>query len=229
MKIERKIVEFEIKRVHENGEFEGHAAVYENVDLGGDKFMPGVFASSIKKNKGKVPILLDHIPSVMTNAGFNESAIEDGKGLFVKGKLNLEKQAGREARAMMQQAKDMGIKVALSVGFTIAEGGVSFIKGIREISEAKLWEYSIVIWGMNPKARVSAVKSLKEITDPDEILYKKKFIEQILRDADCSLTEAKRAVSVLFLRDVEPDEEETATLKSLTELVTGNTEQLKLS
>lgn len=229
MKLEHKIVEFEIKRVHENGEFEGHAAVYGNVDLGGDKFMPGVFASSIKKNKGKVPILLDHVPSVMTNAGFNESAVEDGKGLLVRGKLNLEKEAGREARAMMMQAKEMGIKIALSVGFSIAEGGQSFIKGVREITEAVLWEYSIVIWGMNPKARVSAVKSLKEITDPEEILYKKKFIEQILRDADCSLTEAKRAVSALFLRDVEPSDEETATLKSLTNIVTKNTEQLKLS
>jgi len=222
--MDRKIFQFEVKEVSEEGQFEGHAAVYGNKDLGDDMFEPGVFAESIAKNKGKVPVLLDHRASVMNNAGFGIWAGEDSKGLPVKAELNLLKEAGREGHAMMMQAKRLKIKIALSVGFTIAQGGAFFKKGIRHITKADLWEYSIVIWGMNPKAGVSSVKSLKELTDPEEINWKKKNLEQILRDADCSQTEAKRAISVLFQRDVEPVD---CDLKSLIETVSKQNEQLK--
>lgn len=225
--MEHKVFEFEIKKLHEDGEFEGLAAVYKNVDFGGDKFLPGVFADSISQNKGKVPILRDHLATVMGNAGFGKSADEDGIGLAIVGVLNLEKEAGREARAMMKQAKKMGINIALSVGFTIAEGGAKFVKGIREISKATLWEYSIVVFGMNPKARVSSIKSLKEIADPEEIAHKKKNLEQILRDADCSQVEAKRAVSVLFPRDAGLTEDDKA-IQALTEKMNKLNEQLTI-
>ena len=222
--MEKKVFEFELKEVNEEGRFTGHAAVYNNVDLGGDKFKSGVFADSNAKNRGRVPVLLDHTPSVMTQAGLGISAVEDGKGLLVEAELNLLKQAGKEAHAMMMQAKRLKQKIALSVGFTIEEGGAKFVKGIREITKATLWEYSIVIWGMNPKAGVSSVKSLKEITDPEEINWKKKNLEQTLRDAGCSQTEAKRAISVLFQRDAEPVD---CDLKSLIETVSKQNEQLK--
>lgn len=226
--MERKIFEFEIKQLSEEGEFEGLAAVYKNVDLGGDVFEPGVFADSISENKGKVPILRDHLATVLGNAGFGKSASEDGRGLAVVGALNLAKEAGKEAHEMMKQAKSMGIKIALSVGFTINEGGAIFKNGIRRISSAKLWEYSVVVFGMNPKARVSGVKSLKDIVDPEEIAYKKKNLEQTLRDVGCSLVEAKRAVSVLFPRDAEPTEEEQKAIEAMIEKMNKQNEQLTI-
>src|SRR5678815_4361461 len=75
---------FNLDKIEETGVFYGTAAVYGNVDLGGDVIEAGAFTKSIAENGGKVPLLLDHrIP-----IGLAE--IEDTPfGLKTRGVLNI--------------------------------------------------------------------------------------------------------------------------------------------
>jgi len=223
MKRKNIILPFEIKAFdEENRTFEGYASYYGNKDLGGDVMMPGVFAESIRTNKGKVPVLLDHKAEIRSQAGYSTRLVEDEKGLLATTSLN-NTEAADAALEVMKHAKELGAKVGLSVGFSIPSGGATFNdkKGTREIAKGELWEYSVVVFPMNPKARV---KSVKEITCEDEIISKKQELELTLRDAGCSNSEAKRAISAIFLRD---EEGQDVDVKSLTEKMKNINNNLK--
>src|SRR4051812_6077040 len=82
------------------GEFSGHAAVFGNTDSHGDVIRPGAFAASLAAHKaaGTSPALLwahDQAKPV----GRILSLAEDQQGLAVKGRLNLDTTAGRDAHA----------------------------------------------------------------------------------------------------------------------------------
>jgi len=202
MKRKNIILPFEIKSFDEETRtFEGYASYYGNVDLGRDIMMPGVFADSIKTNKGKVPVLLDHDARIRSQAGYSTRLVEDEKGLLATTSLN-NTDAADNALEVIRHAKQIGAKVGLSVGFQTDEDQWNDKKRAREIKKASLFEYSVVVFPMNPKARV---KSVKDITDEEEIISKKRHIEQILRDEGCSNGEAKRAISAIFLREEEKD------------------------
>ena len=49
----QKLCSFELKAVGESGAFEGYAAVYGNVDQGGDMIQPGAFGKTIADRGGK--------------------------------------------------------------------------------------------------------------------------------------------------------------------------------
>ena len=131
--------------------------------------------------------------AVSNQAGWNIEAKEDDIGLYVKGELNLETDAGKTAHALMKQAADHEINMGLSIGFKIKDYEIQ--DEIRIIKDLDLFEYSIVVYGANPLAGVTSVKDLK---DPKDIAIKKREIEQALRDAGCSKREAQKAISAIF-------------------------------
>ena len=51
---------FQIKSLSADGSFEGLAAVYGNVDLGGDVIEPGAFNKTLAEKNFEVPILWQH-------------------------------------------------------------------------------------------------------------------------------------------------------------------------
>ena len=147
-KIERKIFGFDIKAAEEDGNratFKGYASVYGNVDLGGDIVAHGAFKNSIA-GKTSVVVLADHSAKVKDVVGFGFDLAEDQNGLFANTEINLEKEAGREAYAMIKQAQERGYKVGLSIGYTINEYEWDDKNGIRTIKDADLWEYSVVVF-----------------------------------------------------------------------------------
>ena len=225
MKVKRIILPFQIKEVsEEENTYEGIASYYGNRDLGDDIMVHGVFAESIQKNKGQVPVLVDHHASIMKQAGFGVDAYENGEGLNVKFELNPDTEAGKTSKAIIEQAKKLGQKVGLSVGFNIIQQAWDETdKLLRHIQKADLWEYSIVVFPMNPLAQV---KSVKDLDGEEEIISKKRDIERALRDEGCSSSEAKRAVSAIFERDAKADTDAQA-VKSLTESMNKITQNLK--
>ena len=141
------------------GEFSGHAAVFGNRDLGGDIIEPGAFARTLKARDGKAVLLLGH------DAGKRVGVVylsEDGKGLRVdRGVLNLKTQQGRDAYEDVKFQHSHGIPLELSIGYETVKK--EHRGDTRHLQEIKLHEVSLVTIAMNPKARVTAVKSDDDI------------------------------------------------------------------
>ena len=154
--MEKLGLRFEVKQLDEAGVFEGYAAVFGNEDLGGDVIEPGAFKKTLKENP-TLPILWQH--DVREPIGVTLEAYEDGKGLRVRGQLNLETSRGREAYALLKQGALRGLSIGYDTIKEVWHGSV------RRLKEVRLWEWSLVTFPMNPKAQVTAVKAVVPFQD----------------------------------------------------------------
>lgn len=142
----------EIKALSDAGDFSGYASVFGNVDEGGDIVERGAFKEMVKTKDGKVLVLYQH--SQRDPIG-KASVREDDTGLHVEGKLILGDAIARKAYELMKG----GALDGMSIGYDVLPGGAEMTNGgNRKLKALKLWEVSIVTFGMNPLARVDAVK-----------------------------------------------------------------------
>jgi HK97 family phage prohead protease len=147
-------VPFELKAVDDTGNFEGYAAVFNNVDLGDDVILPGAFTKVKTTRSGKLKLALYHdLTRLVGLADFTQ----DDHGLLVKGKVNQAVSYAKDAYELMRA----GILDSMSIGFNTIKADFEERAGrtIRVIKEAELWEASFVPFGMNPAAQVLTVKS----------------------------------------------------------------------
>lgn len=144
----------EFKALGESGAFEGYAAIFGNIDLGGDIIERGAFKEIMKRRNGKVVVLNQHRQSDPIGLADVE---EDDKGLKFAGQLILESASARSAYALMKG----GALDGMSIGFDVMAGGAEILKsGVRTLKALRLWEISPVTFGMNPLAGVDSVKAL---------------------------------------------------------------------
>lgn len=134
------------------GEFEGYGSVFGVVDSYRDVVDKGAFVESLEKH-GLPKLLLQH-SSWMVGGKYLE-VFEDDKGLFVKGQLNLEVQAAREAYSLMKQDAISG----LSIGYSVLEEDMDRETGVTHLKKVRLYEVSIVTFPANESATISAVKA----------------------------------------------------------------------
>jgi HK97 family phage prohead protease len=140
--------------ISEDGEFTGYAAAFNNIDRGGDIIMPGAFTKSLKvRPASKVKLLRNHAMDEPIGVLFD--AVEDSKGLKVRGRITSETVKGKETLALMR----MGSLDAMSIGYRSIRDRFDRKSSARIIEELELWETSIVSIPMNPAAIVTAVKS----------------------------------------------------------------------
>ncbi len=147
-------VPFELKAVDDSGNFEGYAAVFNNIDLGDDVILPGAFTKVKTTRSGKLKLALYHdLTRLVGLADFTQ----DDHGLLVKGKVNQAVSYAKDAYELMKA----GILDSMSIGFNTIKADFEERAGrtIRVIKEAELWEASFVPFGMNPAAQVLTVKS----------------------------------------------------------------------
>ena len=160
--LEHKAFKFELESTDDSGEFSGYAAVFGNVDSGGDVIEKGAFAKSIAENFDRIKILSQHDGCELP-IGKPLELREDAKGLFIRGKIS-DTQKGRDIRTLLKD----GVLTELSIGYDAVvfdyDGGTPAIRHLREI---KLWEVSIVTWAMNEEAKIDEVKSLAEDSNPE--------------------------------------------------------------
>ncbi len=154
--MEKLGLRFEVKQLDEAGVFEGYAAVFGNEDLGGDIIEPGAFTKTLQENPN-MPILWQHDPR--EPIGVTLSAVEDGRGLRVRGQLNLETSRGREAYALLKQGALKGLSIGYDAVKELWEGTT------RRLKEIRLWEWSLVTFPMNLQAQVTAVKAVVPFQD----------------------------------------------------------------
>lgn len=147
-------VPFELKSVDETGNFEGYAAVFNNVDLGDDVILPGAFTKVKTTRGGKLKLALYHdLTRLVGLADYTQ----DDHGLLLKGRVNLAVSYARDAYELMKAE----ILDSMSIGFNTIKADFEERAGrrIRVIKEAELWEASFVPFGMNPEATILTVKS----------------------------------------------------------------------
>jgi HK97 family phage prohead protease len=175
------------------GTITGLGSHFNNVDHGDDVIRPGAFQKSIDEfNSGETRFKMlwqhdvDRIPGLWTEAKEVENGLQL-KGRFVNTPL------GQEVRELTRS----GAVDGLSIGFMIPPGGAKMnSKGIREISEIKLFEVSVVTFPMNELATVTSAKTALARNGIKGI--SKRELEAILRDAGLSRMEAKALLAQGF-------------------------------
>lgn len=176
--MEYKDLRFQIKSLNDVGEFEGYAAYKGNTDAYNDVIEHGAFKRTIR-NKKQFPILFMHDP--MQPIGLSTLLKEDERGLFTRGKLDVE---GNEIARRVYSGLRNGYIDSMSIGFTIPKGGDEIDRtGKRRLKEIKLLEYSLITKGFaaNELALVSGFKSTHDynsLLSRIEHLEKQKNIEE---------------------------------------------------
>ena len=170
----------------DDGTFEGYASIFNNQDLGNDVIRKGAFLKTLgERNPKSIKLLYQHKSDELI--GVVDSLTEDSKGLYLKGRLAMGTQKGREVFELMK----MGALDSMSIGYRLSPDGYKYDdkKKRRIIKEVDLMEVSLVTFPMNPKAKVTKVK-LAEMSERE--------IEKYLRDVGVtSIPVAKQTAMIL--------------------------------
>lgn len=178
----------------ELGQVTAVVSVFGVIDDGMDRILPGAFSKTLQEFAGRVKVLDQHNtdstdrilgrPIEMHEAGADElpqevkDAFPDATGgLVVTIQFNMKTQAGSEAFWRISA----GDLTEYSIGYQVFDSDFveEIVAGkkvrIRNIRTIKLWEFSPVIWGMNPATATIGVKdnpmsNNKEYVAPDPAL-----------------------------------------------------------
>ena len=134
---------FDLKEIGEDGVFSGYGSIFGNKDSGGDIVIAGAFAKSLAEHRQKgsrVKMYWQHDPH--QPIGKWTDIAEDGKGLFVEGKLNMGVQRGREAYALLKEGDIDG----LSIGYSIVESEPDEKRGALLLKQVRLWGCPLSRW-----------------------------------------------------------------------------------
>lgn len=187
-------------KADDQGVIEGYGSVFDVVDQGGDIVAQGAFTRSLQSGR-KVKMLSQHDPDKII--GVWDEVTEDGNGLRVKGRILTAVENGRAAYELVKA----GALDGLSIGYRTVKSVLR--NNVRVITQAELWEVSLVTFPMNELARIDAVKAA-EMTERD--------LERMLtRDAGLSRSVAQRLMAggynaVKAMRDAGDDADELAAL-----------------
>lgn len=174
----------DIKAISDDGILSGYGSIFGNKDHGGDIVVAGAFAKSLAEHRQKgtsVKMFWQHDPHQPIGKWTDIS--EDGKGLYVEGRLNMGVQKAREAHALLKEGDIDG----LSIGYGVIESEPDEKRGALLLKQVKLYEVSVVSMAMNERARVESVKSermdefARRLRDGDPMPIKE--FEDILREA----------------------------------------------
>lgn len=150
---ERKALAFAFDADAEEGEFEGYASVFNVEDNGRDIVAPGAFRRSLRaRGVGGVKLLFQH--DAREPIGVWRDMREDGRGLYVRGRLLLELARARDVLALMRA----GALNGLSIGYQVVRARTNGHTGVRTITDVDLWEVSIVTFPLLNSARITRVK-----------------------------------------------------------------------
>ncbi|CAO5677863.1 MAG: hypothetical protein HEEMFOPI_01188 [Holosporales bacterium] len=151
--MQTKTHKIQFKKMSDEGYFEGYASVFNLVDHQGDLILPGAFQNALKKQKN-APLKMLWQHDIKKPIGVWESIVEDGYGLFVKGRLLMDLKMAKEAYTLLKA----GVVDGLSIGYTPVQSHFDASKNAKCLSEIDLFEISLVTFGANPKAKITDVK-----------------------------------------------------------------------
>jgi HK97 family phage prohead protease len=177
--MQTKTHKINFKNISEDGYFEGYASVFNIKDHQGDIILPGAFLNSLKKQNSTENIKMLWQHNVEKPIGVWEHVVEDGFGLFVKGRLLLDIKKAKEAYTLLKS----GIIDGLSIGFQPTQSYFDKTKNATCITSIELLEISLVTFAANPKAKITCVKQ-------------KSYIEQKLKEFKLNLDKLNDSFSL---------------------------------
>lgn len=148
--MERKFLSLELK-ADVDGVVEGYGSTFDTLDSYGDRINAGAFAASLTKRKPKM--LWQHRMDELI--GVWDEAVEDDKGLRLKGRLALNTTRGKEAYELAK----MGAMDGLSIGYRT--GDYEMDGNNRVLKEIDLYEVSFVTIPANASALLTGVKAFE--------------------------------------------------------------------
>jgi HK97 family phage prohead protease len=189
----------DLKSLSDDGEIEGIAVGYGNLDHGGDIVMPGAITASITGRKS-LPMLLYHDQRRPVGSWTSFQEVSDG--LLVKGRFSATT-AGKEAR---EDAKS-GALGGLSMGYkTIRQK----LEGkARQLLQVALHEISLVTIPMNDRTRVTSVKDIEDLQArlaAGDRLTERQWETLLKKGFGFSNAEAERAVRINLKGQGAPDD-----------------------
>ncbi|GIL03327.1 MAG: hypothetical protein BroJett030_32260 [Alphaproteobacteria bacterium] len=186
---ETKFAGAALERVRLDGTFRGYAAIFGERDLGNDVVLPGAFAASLaRRGPENVRMLFQHDPD--EPIGTWTSIVEDGRGLYVTGRLATAVARGREVLELMRAGAIDG----LSIGFRTIRARADRASRARHIVEADLWEISVVTFPMQLGARVDQVKAARRPSDPG-LPTIRQFERWLMQDAGLTRGQARAVIT----------------------------------
>jgi len=153
----------------ESGMIEGYASYFGGEpDSYGDIIAPTAYTKSLAEHarEGTMPVML-WAHDQREPIGRWTEAKEDARGLFVRGQLNLETDAGRRAHSHVKAGDVRG----LSIGYSIYPDGFTYNNdGTRTLKAIDLREISLVAIPAQRRAGITAVKSFSSRAELESIL-----------------------------------------------------------
>ena len=187
-------VKFDLKSLKKEGEFEGYASTFGNVDQGGDIVMAGAFDQTLSERPAnKIKMLMYH--DTRRPVGVWDQAYTDSKGLYVRGSLLLKTTEGRDAHELIKA----GALDGLSIGYHAVEDKYDNQTGTRTIIRADLREISHVTFPMNEQTLIMGIKSFKAAVNALETL---KDAELMLREAGGNFTRKQATDFISVVRKI---------------------------
>ncbi|MBO1904000.1 HK97 family phage prohead protease [Microvirga sp. 3-52] len=151
------------------GTIEGYASYFGGEpDSYGDIIAQGAYSKTLAQHaqEGSLPVMLwGH--DMREPIGRWTEAKEDARGLFVRGKLNLETDAGKRAHSHVKAGDVRG----LSIGYGIYPDGYTYNDdGTRTLKAIDLREISLVTIPAQRRAGITSVKSFGSRAELESIL-----------------------------------------------------------
>ncbi len=194
-----------------NGRADAIVNVFGIVDLGNDRIKNGAFRKTISERAGRIRVLdshrMDTVRAVigrpleikeLDRAGLpkevRDKFPEATGGLFTKTQYAINTFDGNE----IFQRIVTGVVNEYSIGFDLLEAeNVSEVQDgeeviIRDILEVRLWEYSVVTFGMNQATQTVRSQIIGNPSEPGKLLLVREMDDSLTIERAAFTTEGKR-------------------------------------
>jgi uncharacterized protein len=132
--------------------FEGYASIFGARDGAGDVVAPGAFSSSLKR-RGAAGVRMLYQHFAHEPIGVWEEIKEDGRGLYVRGRLVFDVERARDVAALLRE----GALGGLSIGFKTVRAAREPATATRRLIQVDLWEISVVTFPLLEAASVTGI------------------------------------------------------------------------
>lgn len=165
--LSRKTFDVDVKSIDDAGNFCLYAAVFSNVDRGGDVIEPGAFDNLAEFAKDGW-IALNHDSGALP-VGYPTAAVQDAHGLKISGAFHTTAEA-QACRTVVKERMDAGKAVKCSIGYMTNDESYEKVGGrtVRRLKSISVFECSFVNLPMNPAAEVQSVKAAAPPAGPDD-------------------------------------------------------------
>lgn len=138
------------------------ANAFNNIDADRDISMPGSFSKTIKDNFYRVKWFRNHDRNELV--GVPLEAKETNEFLVVRGKINMDKQLGRDIYSDYKLFAEYGLSLEHSIGVDAIKYLDDHENKVRKVTEWKWWEFStLTSWGANENTPMLEMKSLEPL------------------------------------------------------------------